>query len=163
MEGQMGTTTGTLAMAVLLAVSTGGAATAQDFDSFAPGSHQALRFERQSHASSRQNVAMLRLAHERPEQFIGKMLMLNDGRKAGAILSVRRNRDDKLLYLIIQAEPYFKERVEFAVPVLDVDQIRDHIVILTTLPGNFLRGMEYEIAEFQDADTYADWPLVVDQ
>jgi hypothetical protein len=31
------------------------------------------------------------------------------------------------------------------------------------LPGNFLRGMEYQGVEFQDADTYADWPLVVDK
>jgi hypothetical protein len=152
-----------LAIAMVLAISVSVTAQAQNFDSFAPGSQQALRFEQESHASSRQNVAMLRLAHSRPERFLGKMLTLNDGRKAGTILSIRRNRDDKLLYLIIQAEPYFKERVEFAVPVLDVNQIRERIVVLTTLPGNFLRGMEYQGVEFQDADTYADWPLVVDK
>src|SRR3546814_15461666 len=109
MERQMGMTTSILAIAMVLAISVSVTAQAQNFDSFAPGSHQALRFEQESHASSRQNVAMLRLAHSRPEGFLGKMLTLNDGRRAGTIHYIRRNRDDKPLYLIIQAETYFKE------------------------------------------------------
>ena len=161
----MGTMNNLLALTVSLVLLAGALAQARDFDSFSPGSsQQPLHLERGgSHASSRQNVRMLRLAHEEPERFLGKMLMLNDGRKAGRILTILRNRDDKLLYLIIQAEPYFKEKVQFAVPVLDVDRIQDRIVVLTTLPGNFLRGMEYVNAEFQRADTYEDWPLVVNQ
>jgi|GEM_PF-4195073 len=152
-----------LTAALLLAASPVATALAQNFDSFAPGNRQALRFDERSHASSRENVKMLRLAHDDPDRFTGKMLMLSDGRKAGNILSVQRNRDDKLLYLVIQAAPYFKEDVMFAVPVLDVDRIQGHLVILSTLPGNFLRGVEYEIANFQGINTYEDWPLVVDQ
>jgi hypothetical protein len=159
----MGNSVARLSLALALTLSAAPWAQAQEFDSYAPGSNEAVRFPDESHASSKENVEMLRLAHDEPGQFIGKMLMLNDGRKAGNILSVMRHREDKLLYLVIQAEPYFKDKVEFAVPVLDVDRIQNDIVILTSLPGNFLRGMEYKTAEFQEIGSYEDWPLVVDE
>ena len=147
-----------LTLALLLSLTAAPLARAQDVESYAPGSDQAVRVPGGDHAASHENVNMLRLAHDAPERFVGNMLKMSDGRKAGQVLAVKRRRLDKLLYLIIQAEPYFKRDIQFAVPVLDVDRFEGPNVILTDLPGNFLRGMEYETAEYENIDSF-DGPL----
>ena len=147
-----------LTLALVLSFAAAPLAQAQDVESYAPGSDQGVQVQGGDHAASHENVGMLRLAHDAPERFIGNMLKMSDGRKAGQVLDVKRRRLDKLLYLIIQAEPYFKRDIRFAVPVLDVDRLDGPNIILTDLPGNFLRGMEYETAEYEDIDSF-DGPL----
>lgn len=116
----------------------------------------------EGHGGGYENGAMLRVAHDRPDRFIGKMLILSTGKEAGQVLAVRRRKEDKSLYLVIQAKPYFNRSIEFAVPVVDVSKIVGATVVLSKLPGDFLRGIEYDASEFEGIGDFSDAPLVVD-
>lgn len=97
----------------------------------------------ESHASGAANKELMRTAGRSPEQFIGKKVVLEDGRKIGTVLDIQRSLRDNQLYLILDATEFFNNPTEYAVPAQDMRRLQDDTLIIAEYTGMHLRGLEY--------------------
>lgn len=109
-----------------------------------------------SHASGAANIELLRAAGRSPEKFIGKKVVLEDGRKIGSVLNIQRSLRDDQFYLILDATEFFNNPTEYAVPAEDMRRLVDDTLIIAEYTGMHLRGLEYyedDYVDIADPDT----------
>jgi len=116
-----------------------------------------------SHAGGGANTEALQKARADKEAFVGKELFFSNGQDVGKIKDIRRWTRDNELYMIVAAQPFFNEDVDYAVPVGDVSRVLEDRVELPESPGMHLRGMQYYPEDFKDMDAGEKVPLVVDE
>ena len=108
-----------------------------------------------THATQQAPDSLLITAAYKPENFIGKTLILHDGANAvtvGPVLNLRRRIQDQEIYLIVDATPYFKSAGEYAVAVKDVDRVEADTLVIPEAPGMHLRGLDYYPDDYTDIE-----------
>jgi hypothetical protein len=120
----------------------------------------------ETHATQQAPQELLSMASHEPENFIGKLLVLDDGASVitvGPVKDLRKREQDQQLYLIVDATAYFNSAVDYAVAVKDVDRIEDDKLIIPEAPGMHLRGLDYYPDDYSDIKVPSTEPAEINE